>query len=167
MNARISQVKPHLEFAELERRYKAAKRPSEQRYWTIIRMMAIDLEHPYGQGPSCGSQPLSILQIAIYTGYSVKQVRRIVHAYNDKGPDDFLPMRRRPPSTGRRRLLSAEQEGKLYLVLASGRTAQGQKWTCKRVQGWIRKEFNIHVDLSTASRYSRRCKSQPQSSLFF
>lgn len=168
MNARILQVQPHLEFEELERRYKAAKSSTEHRYWTIVRLMALDLEHPYGQGPSYGSKPLSIRNIAFYTGYSVKQVRRIIHAYNAKGPDDFLPTRRRPPSTGRRRLLNAEQEQQLYLALSPGRTVQGQKWTCKRVQGWIHAEFGVNVDLSTASRYMKRCKtSQPQSSLFF
>jgi len=152
-------IKLHLTFHELERRQKSAKRIPEYRYWLIIRLMALELERPYGLGPTYGTKPLNLRKIADYTGYSVKQIRCNVNAYNQKGPDAFLPKRRRLPSTGRRRLLDETQEHKLYAALATGMSPESQSWTAERVQGWLKEELGVHVNRSTAWRYMNRYKT--------
>lgn len=162
MNRERIKVHPHLDFEAIDKRYQTAKRPREQTYWLVIRMMSVRTRP--GRGPS--SQEMSPQHVAHLLGLSVQHVRRIIHAYNEKGPAGFLPKPRKPPASGRPRRLNSAQEEHLHVVLAPGITSDGRRWTAERVQQWLYSEYKIKVNCSTAWRYMNRRKAGGQGSLF-
>ena len=104
-------VNPHLSVEELEKRYRQAKGATERNHYQIIWLMA--------QGKRSH-------EVAEVTGYHVERVRQIVRDYNHGGPEQIGD--HRPGRSGRKRLLTAEQEAALQAEVEQA-FADGQAYT--------------------------------------
>jgi transposase len=148
------EVLPHLRDGEVKKRLKAAKSKQEYRYWLAIRMMT--LAKGRRRSTSRGMTPRDI---AYCLGVTVQTVRRIIRAYNDKGPDNFLPQQPRPPKSQRPRLLTSAQESRLRQALVAGSTPDGVKWSAARVKEWLYEVYGLEVHRATAARYMQKLRS--------
>src|SRR5258706_13435923 len=69
--ARHIHLQPHLSVDELERRYRAAKEPSERTWWQILWLL---------------SQGHTAVAVSAVTGYSAYWIGQIAKRYNTEGP---------------------------------------------------------------------------------
>lgn len=118
MPKRLS-IRPHLERAELERRYRTAKEPVARSHWQMIRLLA------HGQASE---------QVAAVTGYHVKWVRTVAQRYNQHGPAGLGDRRHHNP--GSSGLLSAAQRAALAHALDQP-PPDGGIWTGPKVAAWM------------------------------
>src|SRR4051794_1994921 len=75
--ARVSRVQAHLPWAEVNRRYRQARRPAERRHWLIILSLQAD------------PRPAEVA--ARQLGLSRSSVNHVVAAYNRRGPAALEP----------------------------------------------------------------------------
>src|SRR5258706_13664670 len=80
--ARHIHLQPHLSVDELERRYRAAKEPSERTWWQILWLL---------------SQGHTAVAVSAVTGYSAYWIGQIAKRYNTEGPAG--QQKRRPTTT--------------------------------------------------------------------
>ena len=157
VSARVEVIR-HLSFEEVERRYRACMSVQDRRCWLIIRLACL----PKRAGHGVGSRKLSPKDIGVIVGMSTQHVRKVIHSYNEKGPDKFLPSYgygRRSPSAGRKSSLSEVQVRRLKSEIKSALEAPllSSKWTAQQVQTWAEVEYDVHMSHSTAWRYLKRC----------
>lgn len=112
-------VKSFITIDELESRYRSSRDPVERLRYQVIFLMAT------------GS---STRKVAELTGYSIPWVRRLVHQYNENGPDCLADRRHGNP--GAAPMLSSEQQSELALALRQPPPDGGQ-WTSQKVANWI------------------------------
>ena len=72
------QIVPHLEYAELTRRYRRCRNGAERTRWLGIRLL------------SRPGNPIKVEQVAEITGLSAAWVRKIARRYNEKVRWDWL-----------------------------------------------------------------------------
>jgi transposase len=92
--ARVSRIQPHLSWAEVNRRYRQARRPAQRRHWLVILSLQAD------------PRPAEVA--ACQLGVSRSSVNHVVAAYNRRGPAALAPAPR--PSKAPRAYLSRAQE---------------------------------------------------------
>ena len=112
-------VKPYLTTQELEAQYSQSRDPVERLRYHVIFLM---------------SGGTSTRRVAEITGYSVPWVRRLVHQYNEKGPDCLADRRHGNP--GAAPMLSDAQQAELAAALR-GPAPDGGRWTSQKVADWI------------------------------
>jgi len=112
-------VKPYLSTDELESKFRASRDPVERLRYQVIFLM------------SGGSTTRKVAEI---TGYSIPWVRRLVHQYNENGPECLGDKRHANP--GATPMLSPEQQEELARALR-GPAPDGGAWTSQKVAAWI------------------------------
>src|SRR3954452_16450908 len=113
-------LQPHLNSAELEQRYRAAKEPNERSWWQILWLL---------------SQGRTGREIATVTGYSPYWIGQIAKRYNTEGPSG---MRNRRHTTSHRAppALNLTQQKELHATLTAA-VARRERWTGGDVAAWI------------------------------
>lgn len=140
----------HAEAVRLGRRQEAA-------YWLTIALKLIQQE---GRAPS-------VAEIAKLIGRRQATVRRIVHRYNERGPEGFLPSRPVPPrKPGRKPSLTPLQVERVQMLLATEPPSHSDSWTAEAVRREVKRRFRVEISRSTAWRYMKRARSSDQASLF-
>ena len=137
MAGRIT-VKPHLELAELERRFKSAKDPVALRHFQVVWLAA---------------KGLSSKQVCDATGYGRDWVFRIIKQYNEEGPASMGDGR--VNNGGHGTVLTKEQVEKLRKRLETP-PPDGGLWTSPKVAVWMTKEAGRPVDFKLAWDYLKR-----------
>jgi hypothetical protein len=101
--ARISRIQPHLSGAEVNCRYRQARRPSDRRHWLIILSLQAD------------PRPAEVA--ARQLGVSRSSVNHVVAAYNRLGPAALIPVPG-PPNAPRAYLSRVEEQAFLAAFFA-------------------------------------------------
>lgn len=139
------------DLAMRERRYRDAL------HWLVIALKRLEQE----------GRPPTVKDIATLVGRKPATIRRIVHRYNERGPDDFIPPSRMPPrSPGRKRTLSDAQLQRVRLMISAGVRRNGLPWTADAVRLEIRRRFHVSVSRTTAWRYLTLARQSGQVPLF-
>jgi transposase len=113
---------------ELEQRYRQARDPVERSHWQIIWLHAQ------------GHPGTTIAQV---TGYSTVWISRILHRYDQHGPDGVGDRRHQNP--GQPPLVPPEVRAKLAQLLDSP-APNGGRWTGVQVARWLQQELGVeHV----------------------
>ena len=116
---------PHLEFAELEERYRTSSDPVEERRWYLLWQVCA----------GCG-----IKQTAISIGINYDYAKDIVRRYNKEGASGVSNRRKnRQRRGGREALLTPQQQEKLRSVLQH-KPPEGGPWSGPKVARWIEQE---------------------------
>lgn len=137
-------VEAHLAPEELYRRYRSAKKRSEQTHWQILWMI---------------SQGKTSVEVSEATGFTLNWVRELVGRYNRKGPDAMEDGRSRNP--GRIPLLAAEQRSELAAALRAPAPGGGL-WSGPKVARWMSRKLKKPVVNQRGWDYLRRAGYTPQ-----
>lgn len=116
-------LEPHLSSDQLKARYRTCKEPKEARRWHALWL---------------ASQGHSSLHVAAAIGLHDAYIRRLIHRYNDAGPDSVVDGHRSRPG-GRQPRLSVAQLTRLRCAL-EGQPPDGGLWTGPKVAAWIERE---------------------------
>lgn len=143
--ARRIHLQMYLSVDELERRYRAAREPSERTWWQILWLLA--------QGRSAPA-------VAGVTGYSAYWIGQIAKRYNAQGPAGMVNRRhttsyRTPP------VLSLEVQEELRQALA-GAAARDEPWTGQDVAAWMAERLGRPVSYHLGWSYLVRLKQSLQ-----
>lgn len=103
----------------MERRYRAASDPVERSQWQMLWQLAL------------GKTPAVVAEL---TGYHVTHVRKVLHRYNDEGPDGVGDRRHSNP--GRELALTPAEQDELRAALLTP-PADGGVWTSQKVADWL------------------------------
>jgi len=138
-------LQPHLNSAELEQRYRAAKEPNERSWWQILWLL---------------SQGRTGRAVATVTGYSPYWIGQIAKRYNTAGPSGMHNRRhttshRAPPA------LTLAQQEELRATLAAA-AARRERWTGYDVAAWISERIGRPVAYSLGYAYLQRLKHSQQ-----
>ncbi len=137
-----TQIQPHLDYAELTRRYIQCQDAGEKNRWLVIRL----LSHP--------KTPMSVEQTAEICGLSCSGVRKIARRYNTQGADGLVNRQQFNPG-GNRLALSDEQQQQLRQRLEHP-PDDGGLWSGPKVGEYIATHFGLRLHPSTAWQYLRR-----------
>lgn len=136
------QIKPHLDYPELTRRYRHCHDGKERTRWLVIRL----LTRPHN--------PMPVEQVAEITGLTADGVRKIARRYNSLGPEGLADGHRRCPG-GKSTVLTEAQQKQLYERLQSP-PDDGGLWSGPKVGELIKQEFGIQVHRTTGWDYLKR-----------
>lgn len=125
---------PRLDRAGLAREREQAPTPSERQRWTI-------LEHYHALA--------EVSEVAQQLGLSYDLVRRTVARYNAQGPAGIRDLKRGQPNR-KKRLLTAEQENELQLVLPM---------SYAEMADWVEARTGTHPNPTTLWMYRRKLDS--------
>lgn len=137
-------VEGDLSTEELQQRYRSATHPSEKMRWQVLWLV---------------SKGESAEEAAEVTTYTADWVRALVRVYNKGGPETVLDRRR--GRSGRRRLLSPEQEAELPAVL-EGPAPSGGLWSGPEVARWMSEKLGRTIRPQRGWEYIRRAGQSPQ-----
>src|SRR5215210_4258529 len=137
-------LQPHLDTAELARRYRAARDPVARGHDQLIWLLA--------QGKTTS-------EVMAATGYSRGWVQEIARRYNQQGPSG-LGDRRHHNRGGAPLLDGAGREG-LRAALA-GDAADGGQWSGPKVAAWIAARLGRRVSERSGWVWLRRVDYTPQ-----
>jgi transposase len=126
---RYVEIKPHLTLEEVQEHYQDAQTVTEHLQWQIVWLLARGKRSP---------------DVADFTGCSEGWIREVARRYNQLGPKSIGDLRKN--NQGRSRLLNADQEAELKVLLEQAQT-EGIKWTGPQVAKWMsqRLERPIHA----------------------
>ena len=136
------QIVPHLEYAELTRRYRRCRNGAERTRWLVIRLL------------SRPGNPMKAEQVAEITGLSAAWVRKIARRYNEKGPMGLVDGHVEQPG-GQARALTDEQQQQLFERLQTP-PDDGGLWSGPKVGELIEQYFGIKLHRTTAWEYLKR-----------
>lgn len=134
--------KPHLSYAALTKRYKAATTNRQQRYWQLIWLMA----HP--------KKPLSVTQAASVTGFSERWARQLVHRYNTTKPAGYYDQR--ADNTGQKSWLTKRQQTALKKAILTQEPPGGGLWSSVTVADWIEEKTTKRPSAVTGWKYLKK-----------
>lgn len=137
-------IKPHLEPAEVEARYRAAKTALERTHWQVIRLLQ--------QGERSE-------EVARVVGYSLTWVRVLAERYNADGPEALRDGRRNNP--GAAPLLDEAGLEALRQALESPPEGGGV-WSGPKAARWIEQRIGRSVDNARGLEALRRIGWTPQ-----
>ena len=120
MARRPLQLLPHLTPDELRRRYRACHDAKEARRWHALWLVSQGYSPPHA---------------AAIVGLQPSWVRRIIHCYNQAGPDAVADGHCRHPGGRRCRLTPAQQHALAAALQAP--PPGGGRWTGAKVAAWI------------------------------
>ena len=112
-------IAPHLELAELERRYRQATDATTRSHWQLIWLL---------------SKGYTTAAVVDATSYSPAWIATLVQRYNRDGPQAFGDRRHLNP--GAARLLSPQQRSALEQAL-DGPAPDGGVWSGPKVAQWM------------------------------
>lgn len=138
----LMRPKPHLSYAALTKRYKAATTNRQQRYWQLIWLM------------SNPKKPLSVTQAAFITGFSERWARQLVHRYNTKKPDGYYDQRAN--NQGQESWLTKRQQTALKKALLTQEPPGGGLWSSVAVAHWIKTKTGTRPSAVTGWQYLKR-----------
>jgi transposase len=136
-------VAPHLPVEELYERYRRCSDGTEKSHWQILWLRA------QGHKPQ---------HIADVTGYRTDWIRRIVHRYNDHGPDGVGDRRRHNGSSP---LLGPTAQEQLLSALMEPHP-DGGLWNSPKVAQWISAHTGRRVRRQRGWAYLQRLGMTPQ-----
>lgn len=142
MPQKLLRPKPHLSYAKLTKRYKAASSNREQRYWQLIWLMASP------------KKPLSVTQAAAVTGFCDRWARQLVHRYNRKGPDCYYDQRR--DNKGQSSWLTKRQQTALKNAILTKEPPGGGLWSSVSVADWIEEKTQKRPSNVTGWNYLKK-----------
>ncbi|HWP44192.1 MAG TPA: helix-turn-helix domain-containing protein [Blastocatellia bacterium] len=115
-----TRLKEHLTAEQLKARYRSCRDAKEARRWHALWLV---------------SEGYTPQEAARLTGLQASWVRRILHSYNENGPEGLIDGHRRNPGGAKPRL-SAEQMNELREQLRE-HPPDGGLWTGPKVAAWI------------------------------
>jgi transposase len=134
-------IVPHLEPAEIARRYRACRSGVEKTHWQVLWLLTRSVPAP---APAA---------VAAQVGLTPAWVRTILRRWNAEGPAGLAD--RRPARNGGRPLLSEEQQAALFEAL-QGRPADGGLWTGPKVAAHVRDRWGVVVCKQTGWEWMTR-----------
>lgn len=137
------QIKPHLTYEEVEKKYKTCKNYRIKNRWRLIKLL-IDPK-----------KPILVAKAADKVGLCQRWSRMLVHRYNKEGEAGLEEKRK---NNGNKPLLNEKQQAKLKRLLIKGKPADGGLWTGPKVVNWIKKETNIKITPVGAWKYLKKLK---------
>jgi transposase len=137
-------LKPHLELAELERRYRRTREGVLRTHYQIIWLLA---------------QGQLTREVAAATGYSRTWIQEIARRYNARGGAGLGDQRRR--NAGAAPLLHPGALGMLRVVLQKPPPGGGL-WTGRQVAAWMSDWLERPVSRQRGWEYLRRLGYTPQ-----
>lgn len=138
-------LQPHVNEADLERRYRRAHDPNERTWWQILWLL---------------SQGHSAVEVARVTGYSAYWIGQIAKRYNTLGPEG-MRNRRHTDSYRPAPLLSPALQEELRQLLAEA-TRRNTPWTGQDVAKWMSERLGRPVAYSVGWSYLVRLKHSLQ-----
>ncbi len=141
------EIKDHLNYEELTKRYRSCKEGKERARWQVIWLYS-DPETSH-----------SAAKVARLTGFSVIWVRTLIKRYNAQGAEGIK--RRNPASNEARFVLSEAQCQALGEQLREA-APDGGLWSSRKVAQWIEERTGQEVNASTGWRYLQRLGFSPQ-----
>lgn len=138
-------LQPHVNEADLERRYRRAHDPNERTWWQILWLL---------------SQGHSAVKVARVTGYSAYWIGQIAKRYNTLGPEG-MRNRRHTDSYRPAPLLSPALQEELRQLLAEA-TRRNAPWTGQDVANWMSERLGRPVAYSVGWSYLVRLKHSLQ-----
>jgi len=139
MPARLK-AKPHLTVKELKQRYREADDPILRSHYQMVWTVA---------------SGHTVSQTAALLGYERQWVSRIIHRYNEKGPDALGDRRHKNP--GARTILTAELKQELKQLLTQA-PPSGEKWTSVQIAQWAEKKLGRPVRPQRAWEWARQLR---------
>lgn len=127
----------HRTTEELEHAYRQAERPVERSRLQILWLK---------------SKRKTILEMIEVTGFSRTTISTLIRRYNDEGVDAVLDRRK---FNGSAPALNEAQQETLFLAVRDTQPDSGI-WTSRKVQEYIRKQFDIEITDVCAWGYLRR-----------
>lgn len=121
-------VAPHLSSDELLARFRASTDPVEKTHWQVLHLK---------------EQGWRTEDVRAATGFSLNWIRKLVHRYNDGGPDAIADQRHHNP--GQARLLSDEDEAVLLSALRMEPPPGGGLWNGPKVAAWMAERLSRPV----------------------
>jgi transposase len=131
----------HLSYEDIRQRERSCTNVVERQHWQIIRLLA---------------RPASLLSaadVALVVDLTPDAVRKIVHRYNTDGPDGLVD--RRQGHSGRKPVLSREQQQTLVKLVRARRAPDGGLWSGPKVAQWVRQQTGTTVSSVTGWQYLR------------
>lgn len=138
-------LQPHVNEADLERRYRRAHDPNERTWWQILWLL---------------SQGHSAVEVARVTGYSAYWIGQIAKRYNSAGPAGMIN-RRHTDSYRPAPLLSPALQEELRGLLAEA-TRRNAPWTGQDVANWMSERLGRTVAYSVGWSYLVHLKQSLQ-----
>lgn len=142
MPQKLLRPKPHLTYAKLTQRYKAASSNREQRYWQLIWLMS----HP--------KKPLSVTEAATMTGFSNRWARQLVQRYNKEGPAGYYDQRKN--NKGHSPWLTKKQQATLKNAILTEEPPGGGLWSSVSVADWIEEKTKKRPSAVTGWQYLKK-----------
>jgi transposase len=139
-------IAPHLDPAEIARRYRACRSGREKTHWQLLWL----LTRP--------ENPLSPGQAAAAVGLSPSWARTILKRWNAHGPDGLADRR---AANGRKPTLTAEQRAELAAALEQ-RPPDGGLWSGPKLAAHVRDRFGVRLSPQAGWKYLRRLGFTPQ-----
>lgn len=140
------QLRPHLETAELERRYRAAQDPVERTHYQILWLL------------SAGRTTTAVMEA---TGYSRGWVQEVARRYTTGGPAALGDKRHTNPGGAARALLDEAGQQELREALA-GDAPDGGLWSGRKVAAWIADRLGRVIGPQRGWEYLRRLGYGPK-----
>jgi len=128
-------VAPHLSIAELEDSYRQCRDAVVKIHWQAILLVA---------------QGYSTADVAKVCGYKPDWVRRLIHRYNENGPQGLADRRQ---CNGRSRLLSDELLAELRDAVLHKSPPGGGLWTGPKVAAWMSRKLSRPISPQVAWNY--------------
>lgn len=141
------EIKEHLSYEELTRRYRSCKDGKEKARWQVIWLY------------SDSETSRSAAEVARLTGFSVIWVRALIHRYNAQGA---AGMKRSGVADKDTRLVLSEAQRQALSEQLQGSAPDGGLWSSRKVAQWIKGHTGQEVNASTGWRYLQRLGFSPQ-----
>jgi transposase len=131
-------IAPHLDAAEIARRYRACRSGVEKTHWQILWLL------------TRSETPPTPAEVAVQVGLTPAWVRTVLKRWDAEGPGGRAD--RRADRNGGRPRLSDEQQAALFEAL-QGRPADGGLWTGPKVARYARDRWGVEVRVETGWRW--------------
>jgi len=131
---------PHLSPAAVAQRYRNCPDGPGKARWQVLWLV------------SRPDQPVSATKAAQAVGFTPAWGRRLLHRWNERGPDGLTDHRQ---ANGRPGRLTAGQQAELFDAL-HGEPPDGGLWTGPKVAAFARDRFGVAAHPSTGWRWLKR-----------
>ncbi len=136
------QIKPHLSYEEITKKYKACKDARQKSYWHLIKLMTDP------------KKEILVTEAAEIVGFCQNWARILVKRYNEEGADNFIDKRKN--NEGGKFLLSKKQQKELKNAQINTRPSDGGLWTGPKVALWIEEKTKKHITAVGAWKWIKR-----------
>lgn len=132
------QFEPHLSSENLKSLYKSTKSPTEKSHWHILWQFSLGK---------------TTQEISDFLGISLSTIRKVIHRYNEFGPESICDKRRF--NKGAPTLLTYEQIEELKKVLED-RPPDGGLWSGPKVAKWMSQKLGREICRQRAYDYLKK-----------